>query len=91
MKNPGDLQGIEGSFNPQIIRNKVLLGNVTIPFFHNDGLGNSDLRKIKTSWLEGTEAVVSFESTTAESDLYLNTKNKSKTKVRFGEMPGSVL
>lgn len=29
---------------------------------------------MKTSWVEATEAVVSFKSTTAESDLYLNKK-----------------
>lgn len=37
-------------------------------------LRNSDLGKKKTSWVEATEAVVSLQSTTAESDLYLNKK-----------------
>lgn len=90
IKNCGDLQGIEASFKPQSIRNKGLLGKVTIPlFFIMMDFETQIWQKLKLAG-EATEAAVSSKSTTAESELYLFIKNKNKAKLGFGGIPISM-
>lgn len=80
IKNSGDLQGIEASFNPQSIWNKGLLGKVTIPlFFIMMDFGTQIWQKLKLA------GVVSIKSTTVESELYM--KKKNKAKLEFGGIP----
>lgn len=86
IKNSGDLQGTEASFNPQSIGNKGLPGKVTIPlFFIMVEFETQIWQKLK---LAGE--VVSSKSTTGEFELYLYMKNRNKAKLGFGGIPMSM-